>query len=459
MLGFISNIRIRALEREGGNPKMKYVKVFALLFFAATLVISLSYTRTASSFAPTEAPQDYDAFHGNGFVPDATFLLDQAEFDQVEGTADGLGPTYNAQSCRECHQNPISGAISQITEFRAGHDDNNGNFVASTVTINDGATVIANRSLINDRAICPGIVTDPNGVQHNFLQTNIQERCPGAENVRTFRTSLNLLGDGFVECIDSNTLNNISLNQPGQSGGQIQGLFIQVPVLEAAGQIRGGRFGWKNQMASLLSFSSDAYLNEMGISNRLPPDNVDVTNVCKVTTDPEDKQVQGRQPGFQDIDAFAEFMRSLKAPSRDLALAATSDAIAGQGFFNSIGCAICHVPTITTAPAGTVINGGAFTVPAALGNKNIHPFGDFLLHDVGTGDGIVQNGGPASQNRMRTAPLWGVRTRDRLMHDGESLTRNDAILRHFGEANGVINNYINLSTTQKNQLITFLNSL
>jgi CxxC motif-containing protein (DUF1111 family) len=152
-------------------------------------------------------------------------------------------------------------------------------------------------------------------------------------------------------------------------------------------------------------------------------------------------------------------MRSLKAPSRDLALAATSDAITGQNIFNSIGCAICHVPTITTAPAGTVINGGAFTVPAALGNKNIHPFGDFLLHDVGTGDGIVQNGGPASQNRMRTAPLWGVRTRDRLMHDGESLTRNDAILRHFGEANGVINNYINLSTTQKNQLITFLNSL
>jgi len=98
-------------------------------------------------------------------------------------------------------------------------------------------------------------------------------------------------------------------------------------------------------------------------------------------------------------------------------------------------------------------------VPAALGSKVIHPYSDFLLHNVGTGDGIVQNGPSDTANKMRTPPLWGVRTRDRLMHDGESLTRNDAILRHAGEATFVINNYRNLSTTQKNQLITFLNSL
>jgi CxxC motif-containing protein (DUF1111 family) len=106
-----------------------------------------------------------------------------------------------------------------------------------------------------------------------------------------------------------------------------------------------------------------------------------------------------------------------------------------------------------------VINGGAFTVPAALGNKIIHPFSDFLLHNVGTGDGIVQNGGQATANKMRTMPLWGNRTRDRLMHDLLSFTRNDAILRHGGEATGVINNYRALSNTQKNQLITFLQSL
>ena len=160
-----------------------------------------------------------------------------------------------------------------------------------------------------------------------------------------------------------------------------------------------------------------------------------------------------------DIEAFASFMRATKAPPRDEKLAATFDAQEGSRLFDQIGCNICHVRTITTAPAGSVINGGQFTVPPALGNKKIHPFGDFLLHDVGTGDGIVQNGGQSTKNELRTAPLWGVRTRGRLMHDGESLTRNEAILRHAGEASGVINAYRFLSTTQKSRLITFLSSL
>jgi len=81
-----------------------------------------------------------------------------------------------------------------------------------------------------------------------------------------------------------------------------------------------------------------------------------------------------------------------------------------------------------------VINGGAFTVPAALGNKTIHPFSDFLLHDVGTGDGIVQNGGQGTRNQLRTPPLWGLRARDRLMHDLQTVSRTDAINRHAGQA-------------------------
>jgi len=369
---------------------MRLVKLAMLIVFAIALISPFAWNRSVQGQGATEAPQDFDGFNSNGLTDAPTFAAARGEFDQVEDTGAGLGPTYNAQSCRECHQNPVSGAISQITELRAGHEDGSGNFVPATVFINDGQNSIPNRSLINDRAICPGIVTDANGVQHDFLQTNIQERVPGTENIRTFRTSLNLFGDGFVESIDSNTLVAIANNEFNQSGGQINPLVIQVPVLESPGQIRVGRFGWKDQLASLLSFSSDAYLNEMGISNRLPPDNVDFTTVCKTTVDPEDHDVGPPFPaGFQDIDAFALFMRSLKAPSRDNALAATADAQAGQQIFNSIGCAICHLPSITTAPVGTVINGGAFTVPAALGNKIIHPFGDFLLHNVGTGDDIV----------------------------------------------------------------------
>jgi len=392
----------------------------------------------------TPCPTTANGAGPNGLLPPSgipSFAVAQADFEEEQDISNGLGPVYNDSACVNCHQNPVSGGISQVTELRAGHLDSFGNFVNPSITIQDGngnPVVIPNRSLVNDRATCP----------------QAQERVPGSETVRTFRTSLNTLGDGFVEAIDSNTLFAISQSQPGQSGGQIKGLFIQVPVLEAGGALRCARFGWKNQHASLLSFSSDAYLNEMGVTN--PFNATDITTVCKTTEDPEDERDDN---GIADIDRFAYFMRATNAPPIDAKLAATPDAQAGSRIFDAIGCGICHVRSITTAPAGTVINGGTFTVPAALGNKTIHPFSDFLLHNVGTADGIVQNGGPDSQYRMRTPPLWGMRTRDRLMHDGNSLTRNEAILRHAGAATFVINNYRALSITQKEQLITFLNSL
>jgi CxxC motif-containing protein (DUF1111 family) len=381
------------------------------------------------SQAPAEAPTGFDNLT-NGFTTQTEFDADKLVFEEREGTAEGLGPVFNAQSCAECHQSPVTGAISQVTELRAGHFDGV-NFVDHP-----------GGSLINDRAI----------------DASIQERVLGGNEVRTFRTSLNTLGDGFVEAVDSNTLVAIANGQPSGMRGQ----FIEVPVGEAGGLARGGRFGWKNQHASLLSFSADAYLNEMGITSVLQPNentsNGNSTAAFDAVADPEDPAVTG-SPNGHDVEAFARFMRASKAPPRDTALAATADAQTGSNLFNQVGCNICHVRSINTAPPGTVINRGAFTVPAALGNKVIHPFGDFLLHNVGTGDGIVQNGGQSTRNKLRTPPLWGVRTRPRLMHDGDTLNRNEAILRHAGEATGVINNYRNLTTAQKNQLILFLNSL
>ncbi|MGB7621913.1 MAG: di-heme oxidoredictase family protein [Terriglobia bacterium] len=115
--------------------------------------------------------------------------------------------------------------------------------------------------------------------------------------------------------------------------------------------------------------------------------------------------------------------------------------------------------TIKTAPAGTLINGGTFKIPEALGKKTIHPFSDFLLHDVGTGDGIVQIGGQSTANKMRTAPLWGLSARPWMMHDGKSQTMHLAIIRHRGEASFVIESYERLTPIEKHQLREFLNSL
>ncbi len=298
--------------------------------------------------------------------------------------------------------------------------------------------MITGRSLINDRAVCP----------------EAQEHVPATETIRALRAALNTLGDGFVEAIDDSTLISIAQGQPAKSNGLIAGEAIQVPVLEAPGQTRLGRFGWKDQHSSLLSFVGDAYLNEMGVTNRLRP--TDSTSVCKTTTEIEDKP---DSLGMANIDHFTQFIRGTKVPPRDAALAATPDAQAGQAVFESIGCNICHIESITTAPAGTMINGGAFTVPDALGNKVIHPFGDFLLHDVGTGDHIVQGGPPDTAAKLRTAPLWGLRTKSRFMHDLASLTLEQAIRRHNGEAREVIRGFRQLTDQEKAKLLAFLQSL
>jgi CxxC motif-containing protein (DUF1111 family) len=117
------------------------------------------------------------------------------------------------------------------------------------------------------------------------------------------------------------------------------------------------------------------------------------------------------------------------------------------------------VTTIVTAPAGTVINGGTFTVPEALGNKIIHPYGDYLLHDVGTGDGILQGGPADTRNKLRTAPLWGLRMKPRFMHDLKSLSLENAIARHKGEAAGAEDRFEELSPAERQRLFQFLSSL
>jgi len=448
---------------------VRYLRVLVFLLFATALALPIWKSTIVESQSATEAPTGMDTLT-NGLVTQAVHDADRDTFEERDGVQKGLGPVYNAQSCAECHQNPVTGGISQISELRAGHNDGNGNFVPATLTINDGGglpgVTIANRSLINQRAICPGVVTDTttHAIIFNHPNEQAQERVPGAETVRTRRMTTNLLGLGFVESISNTTLQNIPNGQPSGMKGQT----TTVPVAEAPGQFRIGRFGWKDQDASLLSFAGGAYLNEMGITNRL--NTSEVTTLCDDVPDNTlcndgSGRVCAEDPD-NDIDAFAEFMRATKAPSRDARLAATASAQAGASLFHSIGCDICHIASLTSAPPGTVINGGAFVVPAALGNKIIHPYSDFLLHDVGTGDGIAQVNIPGTnnldqsmKNKVRTAPLWGVRTRNELMHDGENYTRNEAILRHANEANGVINNYRSLSTTQKNQIVDFLNSL
>jgi CxxC motif-containing protein (DUF1111 family) len=431
-----------------------------LLIPLAALSLILAFSASRS----TEAPTGFDN-QSNGVADDATHQTDLMKFEEVEQLSDGLGPLYNAQSCRECHQSPVSGAASQVTELRVGHQGPEGHFRNPEIPIAHGAEVISGRSLVNDRAICPNAA---------FPSSEIQERVPETEAIRTFRLSLSLLGDGFVEAVADQTLIDLAEQQCKSSHRKICGQVLQVPIVEAPGQMSVGRFGWKDQHASLLSFAGDAYLNEMGITNRLQPD--EVTKLCNTASEPNDTP---GPDGLSDIDHFARFVRATKAPGRDSKLASGAIAQKGEGLFAKIGCAACHVETLTTAPSGTKINGGTYTIPVALGSITFHPYGDFLMHDVGTGDGILQatrehygnkvfqmmsgylskQDFESSRNKIRTAPLWGVRLRPRLMHDGESVTLREAILRHRGEATQVSQRFEKLKKEDQEAIIEFLKSL
>lgn len=489
---------------------MKMAALPIALCVALLVLASEAYRAMPQQTSPL-APQPPEAITGfdnlsNGFSEAARRTADQEFFEEVEEIApDGLGPLYNAQSCRECHQTPVSGAASQVSELRVGHLDAHGFFQNPQIPINDGATVITDRTLVNDRAICP----------------QIQEHAPPSETIRTFRLTTNILGDGYVEAIPDATLLKIRREQCAQSHGRICGQAVKVPVPPSEGADRIGRFGWKDQHASLLAFAGDAYLNEMGITNGLQPD--EVTTVCNppVTTaipnkDPSKVTEPKSLPdptdnNLEDIDHFASFMRSLKAPERDQTVIANANVKHGQELFTHIGCVSCHVETIVTGKSPAAA-GGPGLHPDAVENRTIHPYSDFLLHNVGTGDGIAialvehfsrervakrlaqdkTAAGAAeppqmtedecsesyqtavaegekqpnllrdtlcARNKIRTAPLWGLRLRSRLMHDGQSITVEDAIRRHGKESEEVKERFLHLKASDQKDVLAFLNSL
>ena len=427
------------------------------LLLNARIVISAAAGATAIIVAapvlrsldgPIAAPAGF-ALYSNGFaeefcanksglaislispaIPPSECGFDQAveEFSEIETAEDGVGPVFNASGCIDCHVAPIVGGGSQIVEKRAG--------------LYDGENFIDHPggSLIQDRATDPRL---------------IELVMPAHTNVTTQRATISVLGDGFVEAIADQTLRDIRAQQQSN----VRGTLIEVPVLESPEKTAVGRFGWKNQHASLVSFSADAYKNEMGVtspldrmestSNGRPIDQYDLMPGEPLTT--EDDGV--------NVEQFALFMRSTLVPPRDAELAATADAKEGSDIFDAIGCATCHTRRIVTAAPGTLVNGGALKVSQALGNKIIEPFGDFLLHDVGTGDGIVQNGGPETRTMVRTAPLWGLRTRSRFMHDALSFDLSDAILRHQNQARTSRQAFRALPAQSRDKLLTFLLSL
>jgi len=316
---------------------------------------------------------------------------------------------------------PRIGGSSTLTEIRAGLHDENGNFVDFP-----GGSVIQMFSIPTHE---------------------VQAVLPPETAVVARRKSLPVFGDGLVEAVPDSTL--LALADPEDLDGDgISGranLIFDV----ATQQERVGRFGWKAQQATLMAFGAEAYRDEMGITSDLfpteacPPNvDCDFLEFIDPVPDPEDRPE--RTTGLRGIDNFNNFLRLIGPPPEGERNAKTE---AGREVFRRLGCDACHIPFLETGPDPT----------PALANKSFFAYSDFLVHDIGTGDGIVQ--GHAGPGEIRTMPLWGVRFRAPFLHDGSASTLRDAIGVHRNEAEPARAAWGRLTVEEQEQVLAFLRSL
>jgi len=350
------------------------------------------------------------------------FRLGLEDFLEVEAAEEGLGPAFNGTSCAVCHNVPAIGGAGTIAELRAAKINADGEFETLD---RSGETLFHLFSL-------PGHLCQP--------------IVPSEANVFARRVPIPLFGAGLVEAIPDEAIRGLE-DPADRNGDGVSGRAALVTDA-ATGERRVGRFGWKAQHATLLSFSGDAYRNEMGITNDLFPTEVaygvssDQMRLCDRIEEPED--VRDPRTRRRGIDNFTSFMRFLAPVEREVV---NDETRAGERVFSAIGCAICHVPALETGPSANPL----------FHRKQVGLFSDLLLHDVATGDRIRQ--ASAEPGEIRTPALWGLRVRRPLLHDGSAATIEDAVRRHGAEALLARRGFERLGDAERSSLLAFLRSL
>lgn len=434
--------------------------------------------------APGAAPVPLAGMNSN----EGPYFQDGAlRFQAVEGVSGtngpntGLGPRFNSNSCSSCHAQPVIGGSSPPSNplysvYNAmGASNQMPWFEAPNGPVREARFVQSN-----------GV---PDGGVHNLFvvtgRTDVSGSCNIAQPVFTpagdpltgrggnpnviFRIPTPTLGAGLIEAIpDSVILANQQANAGDKQRFGVRGHPNSVQggtVNRSANDGTITRFGWKAQNKSLLMFAGEAYNVEMGVSNQLFPQERDETPACQgssATPNDTDNFPQAGAPVvttaiLSDIEAFANFMRLLAPPTP---APPTDSTQHGSAVFNSVGCALCHTPSMMT---GRAIASGSYIAPsAALSNQQANLFSDLLVHHMGRrlADGITQ--GAAGPDEFRTAPLWGVGQRVFFLHDGRTTDLLQAIQEHASpgsEANQVVQAFQSLSPQDQQDLINFLRSL
>ena len=349
----------------------------------------------------------------------AEFQAGLSEFIHNRDPATGLGPVMTSISCSSCHDSPPAiGGTNQRIETRFGKRNADGSY---------DDLISLGGPLLQDEGI-----GNVNGVNW------VAEKLPPQANVVSGRRTTPVFGLGLVDATPDATFQGVAAwqraNHPEVAGRPaiVRDLTRKVDAV--------GRFGWKANEPTLLQFTADALINEMGVTTPIFPDeNCPQGNCALLASNPA--------PGINDPDGVgmtkaAGFMTFLGPPT------APKPGSAGQKVFTDIGCAVCHQQTLVSGKNAS----------AALDRVAYHPFSDFLLHDMGSlGDGIDQ--GDAKGNEMRTAPLWGLHFQSRLLHDGRAHNIPDAIVAHDGQGKSAADKFAALSDGDRGALLSFLQSL
>jgi CxxC motif-containing protein (DUF1111 family) len=457
-------------------------RIFIIPVISLAAVVSAPLLHAQTDPGPRTGPAAAGSFYATLNANEQNFFnqaqLRFQEIDSVSGgiageAGVGLGPTFNGNSCAQCHAQPtIGGASPGLSspqnpipnpQVALAALDSGTNSVPSFITAN--GPVLEARFIKTPTGTLDGGVHDLYTIAGRSDAVGCVLAQPDfataiSTNNIIFRTPTPIFGLGLVEATPDTTLQaNLTATQSARAALKIGGIFN---TSGNDGTIT--RFGWKAQNKSLLMFAGEAYNVEQGVTNENFPNERSGVTGCIFNGTPEDPSnlINGNvnSPNFgttigtvsemsSDVVNFAAFAR-LSAPPTPAA--STQSTLNGAAQFNTIGCNLCHSPTLTT---GTSIYTG-------MSNVAYNPYSDFALHDMGSGlaDGIHQGG--AGPNQFRTAPLWGLGQRLFFLHDGRTTDLIQAIESHSSggsEANMVIKKYNRLKESNAQDLLNFLRSL
>ncbi len=352
-------------------------------------------------------------------------------FEQLFDASDGLGPVYVRPSCTACH---LRGGRGPGQTQRMAIVSSTSGGPAESLPF--GALV---RPLVTAGAVTP--VLPPDG-----------GLPPGEMLAVTTRLPAPLFGRAYLEAIPDSEIERVAGEQSARSDG-IHGRVNRVsfhstgsvdpsfPVHVAGESGLIGRFGVKARLAALDDVVADALQGDMGLTSRLRP--AELPNPDGLTDD--------LSPGVdvldEDLAALVGYTRLLDIPAR------ASPDPRGEALFASVGCAVCHVPTLRTRTDWPTPELAGIGAPV---------FTDLLLHDMGEGlaDGQQEEG--AGPRDFRTAPLIGLSYLPAYLHDGRARTLREAVLGHASpgsEAAATIQRFEGLSAADQEALLAYVASL